>query len=434
MGLGLRTKSLGRGFRLGRRGSRVGAVALLLFLIFGSAGCGLGGIAQQGEAIKEAVPVEVTPVVKGDLVREVELGGQVRGRLEASVAAKVQGRVEQVLVDLGDRVRKGQVLAVLDAADVKAQLNQAEAAVEVAESALALVEAGPSPAQVKALEAQVAQAQANLRGAEADWQRAQFLYEQGAISQQQWEQARTRYETAKAALEAARASLEAANPRPEQIRQASAQVRQARAAAEAVRAQLRNFTLTAPIDGVITARAVDPGSLVGPGVPLFTVVQLDPAVVEVIAGEKEINFIKVGQEVEVVVAAVGRTFKGRVTAVSPGIEQRNGGYRLKVEVPNGQEVLKPGMAARVRLSLETLKQRLLVPAASLVDRGHGTMVFVVEDNKAVERAVQVEAAGRNMVALKSGVKVGDKVVIRGQEYLHGSDPVRVVTPSGGEKP
>lgn len=433
MSRGYGVKEREGGWGAARRGRAV-AITIFLFLLFGSVGCGLGGMARQGEAVKEATPVEVTPVVQGDLVREAELAGQIRGRLEANVAAKVQGRVEKVLVDLGARVHKGQVLALLDASDVKAQLNQAEAAVEVAESALALVEAGPSPAQIKALEAQIAQAQANLESAEADWQRAQLLYEQGAISRQQWEQARTRHQTAKAALEAAQASLEAAKPRPEQIRQAQAQLKQARAAAEAVRRQLANFTLTAPIDGVVTARAVDPGNLVGPGVALFTIVQLDPAVVEVTAGEKEVNFIKVGQKAEVLVPALGKTFAGRVTAVSPGLDQRSGGYRVKVEVPNEAGALKPGMAARVRLALDTLPQRLLVPAAALVDRGHGPTVFVVEDSKAVERVVQVEATGRNLAALKEGVKLGEKVVIRGQEYLHANDPVRVVSPAGGEKP
>lgn len=409
-------------------------LALFLFLGLLHAGCGLGGISPQAEADKEGVPVEVTPVVRGDLVRQAELLGQIRGRVEADLVAKVQGRVEQVLVDLGSRVRRGQVLVRLDARDLEAQLGQAEAAVEAAASALALVEAGPSPGQLKVLEARVAQAEAGYRTAEAEWQRVQFLYEQGAVSRQQWEQAQARYETARAELEAARGSLEAAKPRPEQIRQARAQLKQAQATAAAVRAQLRNFTLTAPIDGVVTARYVDPGDTAVPGAPLLSLVQLDPAVIEVTAGEKEINFLKEGQEAQVLVPALGdRPFRGRVAAVSPGIEPRSGGYRLKVEVANPAGVLKSGMAAKVRLSLEKLSQRLLVPAAAVIDRGHGTVVFVVEGGKAVERAVQVEATSGGRAALQSGVQEGEQVVVRGQEFLHGGDAVRVVA-SGGEKP
>ncbi|MGB9887209.1 MAG: efflux RND transporter periplasmic adaptor subunit [Moorellales bacterium] len=415
----------GVGVKGPERGRGIWAVAALLALAVlvgvGSAGCGLGGGAGRQEEGREAVAVEVAAVERGDLVRQVEFAGQVRASQEISVAAKAQGQVQEVLVDIGDRVRAGQVLARLDATDLEAQLRSAEAGVRTAESALAMAEAGPSEAQLKMLQAQVAQA-------EADWKRIDYLYREGAVSQQQWEQARTAYEVAKA-------SLENAYPRPEQIKQLEAQVEQARAQAEALRLQLRHYVVTSPLSGVITSRSVDPGSLASPGVPLFTVSRLDPVVVELVVGENEVNFLEVGRQVEVVVPAAGeKPFTGRVAAVSPGLDARLGGYRVKVEMGNPQGVLKPGMAARVRLSLEKLPGRLLVPLGALVDRGHGAVVFVVQADRAVERPVEVEATGEGRAALRSGVQEGDKVVVKGQEFLQTNDPVRVVAAGRGEKP
>jgi multidrug efflux pump subunit AcrA (membrane-fusion protein) len=410
-------------------------VILTTVVLFATSGCGALGLGRrEGEAAREAVPVEVTQATKRDLIREAEFAGQVRGWAEVTLTAKVQAPVEEVLAEVGQRVRKGQVLARLQAPELVAQLRQAEAAVEVAESGLALAEAGPSPAQAKVLEAQVAQAEVDYRSAEADWKRMQYLYEQGAVSQQQWEQAQARYEAAKARLVGARANLEAAKPRPEQIRQARAQVKQARAAAEALRVQLRNYTITSPLDGVVTFRGVDPGSMAAPGMALFTVVQLDPAMVEVVVGEREINFVRVGQPVEVAVPAVAdQPFQGRIVAASPGLDARSGGYRVKVEIPNPQERIKPGMAARVRLPLDKLTQWILIPVTCLVDRGHGPMVFVVEGGRAVERRVEVEATGQGLAAIARGLKEGDLVVVKGQEFLQANDPVQVVSSGGGER-
>jgi len=406
----------------GRKARGSTAVAVLaLALALGSAGCGLGGgVATEAGKGEEAVAVEVATVERGDLVRQVEFAAQVRGSQEISVAAKVQGQVHEVLVDIGDRVRAGQVLARLDSADIETQLRAAEAAVTVAESALDLAKAGPSEAQLRTLQAQLAQA-------EADWKRIDYLYQEGAVSQQQWEQARMGYEVAQA-------NLEAAYPREEQIRQLEAQVEQARAQADALRAQLRHYVITSPIAGVIISRSIDLGSLVSPGVPLFTVVQLDPAVLEIVVGEKEVNYLEVGREVQVVVPALGsEPLAGRVVAVSPGLVSTLGGYRVRVEVENPKHTLKSGMAARVRLPLDRLPGRLLVPLGALVDRGHGTVVFVVQEGRAVERPVEVEATGEGRAALRSGVQEGEQIVVRGQEFLQSNDPVRVVASDRGDQ-
>jgi len=340
---------------------------------------------------------------------------QASGTIEATqvdVAPKIAGRVIKLLVREGAQVRTGQVVAELDAAEVDAQVAQARAAVLVAqtrpaqadaalalarasvealltqaraqmESAAAALEAGR--AGLRAAEANVQVAETNLARAESDLQRLEALYRDGAVSAQQLDTARSAVKAAEAQRDAARAQRDAAQV---QISAAAAVVEQARAglavaeanrqtvaireqdvaAARAQLAQARavlqqaeilrgNTILTAPFSGVVVAKHVEIGDLVGVGAPVLTIADLSQPYLRVFISETDLGKVTLGQPVDVRVDAFrGRVFHGTVMEISDHAEFTPGNvqtreervklvFAVKVQLSNQDGVLKPGLPA-----------------------------------------------------------------------------------------
>lgn len=411
----------------------LGAAALILATGL-VAGCGLNQETSGAEARTE-VPVEVAQVTRGSLQQISTVNGQIQAKLEVNVVPKAQGKVQSVAVDVGDTVKAGQVLVQLDTSDIDAQIRQAEAAVEAARKGLALLQAGATQQQLEAARAQVSQAETNYNTAKTNLERMQFLFEQGAISQQQFDAAQAQHDAAKAGLDAARANLSGleAGARQEQVEQVQAQVKQAEAGLNVLLTQKVNFTVTAPVSGVVSARNIDPGEMASPAMPVVTLAQLDPVLVQATVSEREINYLKLGQEVTIRVPAVrAEAFTGRISALSPVADPRSQGYTLKIKVPNPEGVLKPGMAAQIQVGLETIENQLIVPVPALVDKGQAIVVYIVEDGKALEKTVAVSLETQDKAAISNGLAEGQQVVVSGQNYLHDGDPVRVVNGNGGE--
>ncbi|MDI6907459.1 MAG: efflux RND transporter periplasmic adaptor subunit [Thermoanaerobacterales bacterium] len=351
------------------RPKRLVLAAVLGLLVLGLvlAGCGQKG---QNEAAKDqAVPVAVAEVTKGRLDRGDILTGKVAAAVEVNLVPKMAGKVGQVLVDVGDRVKAGQVVLRLDAPEMAA-------AVTLAESGLR-------------------QAEINFDSAKKNYERGKLLLEQQAIAPAEFENAYQKpYDLAKEAYD----------------RTAPAQLAQARANYE-------NTILTTPVTGVVTARNVNPGELASPSMPVLTIVNIDAVFVETTASEEQINRLKPGQEVTVRIKAAGdQSFKGTIATVSPAADPQTRAYPVKVRIANPDGVLKPGMFATIDLGGGG--ETLMVPRDAVVFRGEKSTVFVVEGNQAKVREVTVgESDGRN-IAVISGLEAGEKVVVSGQSVLN----------------
>ncbi|MBC7104414.1 MAG: efflux RND transporter periplasmic adaptor subunit [Firmicutes bacterium] len=370
------------------------------------------------------VPVALGTVSKGRLERGSIVSGKVAGAVEVNLVPKMAGKVAHVAVDVGSRVQAGQVVVQLEANELAAAVAQAEAALAAAQSAREQAQAELARAQA-ALE----QARTSFTLAQANLQRGEFLLQQGAISQADFEtKFQTPYVNAEAGLRQAEAAYEAAKERAGGG--TAAQVAQAEAALRLARANYANSMVTSPISGVVTARYVDPGEAASPAGPVITVVQMDPVVVEVGVGETLVNRLQVGQEAAVrITAARSEPYTGRVKTVSPGADPRTKTYQVKVEIPNPDGTIKPGMFAEVDFGGQA-EEVLLVPRDAVVTRDGKTVVFTVVDGKAVAREVEVgESDGRN-VAVKAGLSEGEQIVVSGQDRLSDGTPVTVA--GGGQ--
>lgn len=390
----------------------------------------------------EAKPVRVVVAERGNAEQFLEITGTLEAERRADVASRLSGTVERVLVDEGNSVTVGQVLAVLDHRDSLAQVAQAQAAVEAARAnveaaraRLAARRAGARPQELRQAEESVRQAKASLDNATANYKRTTDLFSQGAISQQQTDTAQLQLDVARAQYESAvqrhdltkegtrREDIRAAE---EQVRQAEAAVGQARAALQLARVNLDSTVIRSSISGVVAKRHVEPGeALTMANSIVVTVVDNSRVYVRGEVGEASIRQVRRGQLVTATVDALpGRHFTGQVTEILPAADFRSRMFSVKIRIPNTGGDLKEGMFARASIEVERREGVTLIPRRAVLDRGESQVAFVVNNDTAHERKLELGMVQGDLVEARQGVRVGERIVIEGQRVTPLTMPER----------
>jgi membrane fusion protein, multidrug efflux system len=376
---------------------------LQLFLIAGAASlmlaCGAAEQAQPSAATVSGVQLEtarsrLTP----DLYQAV---GTVQSATSSVVGAEISGTVRATLVQAGDRVRRGQLLALLDDRNPRAQVGAAQAGVAEARQGGAEAEQG------------LAATTAQRQFAEATFHRYQALLAKNSVSQQEFDNAQTQY---KAAL---------ANERALQARQNQLVARRQQAAAQLASAEtvLSYARVISPLDGVVAAKDVDAGTLVMPGTPLFTVddsahYRLEASLPAMYAGQ-----VRRGEEVSGETG--GKEFSGRVVEVAPATDPASRTMTVKVELPK-ECACQSGDYGSAFFPVGEEKI-LAVPAPALVEQGQLTGVFVVGADGTVEyRLVKTGRTFGERVEILSGLADGERIAVSKLNLL--KQGVRVENP------
>lgn len=285
---------------------------------------------------------------------------------EVNMGFKTSGRVVELLVEEGQKVKKGDKLAILDSAEIESQVAQHRAYLNETITRLQELKAGSRPQEIEQATANVKYAEAELIKAKKDYERAEVLYKNGAISAQQMDAARNVHDTAqsqhKKALEAL--SLVKEGPRKEEIRAAENRVRQAEAALKASEERLKDTILYAPVSGVIMRKNIELGETVAPGISVYTIGDLENPWVKVYVKEDNLGLVKLGQKAEITTDSYpGKKYEGIVTYISSEAEFTPKNvqtqeervklvFGVKVSVKNINDELKPGMPADVRIFLK----------------------------------------------------------------------------------
>lgn len=326
-------------------------------------------------AAKAALTVSSVSPTSGNLALRLSANGTVAAWQEASIGAEVNGlKLNDVRVNVGDVVRKGQVLATFASEGVQADLLQAQAA--------------------------LAEAEASASAASADAQRAATLKDTGALSAQQIAQFNTAEATAKARVQAAKAQVTAA-----QIRRNNAQ-------------------LTAPDNGIISARNATVGSVVGAGAELFRMVRQGRLEWRAEVTSSEIAKIKPGAAVSVT-AASGALVNGKVRIVAPTVDPVTRNALVYVDIPQHPDI-KAGMYAKGEFALGN-QTALTLPQQALVLRDGFTYAMRIEPNNKVSQVkLQTGKRSGDAVEILSGAKAGEKFVASGAAFLADGDTVKVV--------
>ncbi len=423
---------------------------LLAALTAVAVSCGCGGRARKQEETKErGIPVSAAPVGRGTMVDAIPVTGTLKASRQADIRAEVTARVKAVHVQEGDAVAKGQILVELEQENFLAQVQQARAALAAAKAQLAaarqqleILEQGARPEEREIAKARVEQAEASLRKAKADRDRMRRLYRGGGVAKQQLDDAETAYKVARTDLESARQSLELTEkgPRPEEIEASRQQVEAAAAGVHSSRAALARAEETlgytvirSPLDGVVYRRNVEPGEIASAmgGDPLLRIA--DPTSVYYEAGvpERVAPRVHPGQRVRVTIHVNGgQSLEGRVISVVPVADPASRKFVARIALPRGANAARPGGYASAEIIAQEHKDVLVVPKDAVVERNGKTLVFVVEDGKAVQREVRLGLSDKTRAEVLSGVKEGEKIIVEGAQGVKDGDPVIVQEQEG----
>ncbi len=282
---------------------------------------------------------------------------------EAGIGFKIPGRIMELSVDEGYRVKKGDVLARLDNEELNGLVRQQRAALDEARTRLAELKAGSRPQEVEQARSGVAFQEADLAKIRKDFKRAEVLYRNGAISAASFDAAKSAYETRQAQLRTAseQLSLVREGPRKEVVTAAEHRVEQARAALRVAEAKLADSAIFAPMDSVVLRKNVELGETVAQGTPVMTLGDLARPWIKVYVREEKLGLVKLGQKARVTTDTYrGKAYDGTVTYISSEAEftpktvqtqeeRVKLVFAIKVSVKNEKDELKPSMPADVRI-------------------------------------------------------------------------------------
>ncbi len=445
--------------------------ALLTAVMMAASACGKTEDTETDEAAETAsvVPVEVMEAVPDSISKELTYIGKVAANDTVNVTSKLSGQAKEVYVNVGDYVKKGQVLLLIDDKDIRdqiatseAQLRVADAAVNSAQSSLSMVSGGGQTAtQRVTLESAVKNAQINVDNARISMENAQNAYNDtekkyndyktmlaaGVITQKDFDaielgytqaknalvQTQNAYNSASTTLEQAQSSLSLFNEKTLEdsettarngVASAKASRDSAATALEVLKSKLNDIRVVSPIDGVITQRNIEPTNNVS-GTP-FVVADTSKVTVNVEVSERIINTINVGQSIDVNINAVyDKPITGVIKTINPAAGN-TGSFTVKIEVNNADGKLKPGMIAHVSFVETSSDNVIVVPRSTVIEDGDAKYVYVTDGRTAEKKDVVMGVDDGANVEI-GGVEFGEKIIISGQTYVTDGGPVTIIT-------
>jgi len=356
-------------------------------------------------------PVPVIRAKKAEIQGKVQGPGTVQSKVPVTVSAKIIGILEELYADQGDRVQKGQLLAKLDAAELRAREMAAQAAKNRAQRDLARAQAD------------MIKAQANLGLAQSNYQRDLEVFKPGYISMAAFDTTKAQLKVAESEVAAAKATVTALE----------AAVRQAESESQAA-ASLHGYTrILAPMDGLITVRKAEIGDTIVPSTPIFQMVDLDQIWVAAWIDESMVAQLRPGQKAAIKLRS-GRVFPGEVTRLNKEADTVTRELEVDVKFAPLPDPLVIGEEAEV-VEIDTGHERALaVPVSAVFERDGHKGVFVVEREETVYREIVPGLQDGKRLAVRQGLKEGDLVVIN-PVGLKAGEKVRqkVSAPEAGRK-
>ncbi|MBR2742823.1 MAG: efflux RND transporter periplasmic adaptor subunit [Clostridia bacterium] len=377
-----------------------------------------------------AINVSTVTVEEGTLDSYVTLSGTIAPKSEIYVVPRVSGKVTAVYVELGQWVNKGQTLFSIDKTDVQAQLSSASAALESARAAYERTVGGTAEQTIAQLNAAVETSRISYEQAQNALERTEALYQAGGATQQAYEQAKSACDLANQQYQLAQTNYDLTVNKilGENEKSARAALTQAQAAYQTAQNAYNDTEVKAEVSGYIGMSTVAVGGMVSQASPPMSIVDISEVYAEVGLPETVINSIDGTQTVTVEVASMpGEVFTGTIAGISPQTSAGTQTYLAKIAIPNESGELKGGMFASVKFRTDSAKGVLYLPVSAVKDSMSETYVYVVGDDKRAHKQTVTEGlANDEYVEITSGLKVGDEVVVRGQDFLEDGTLVEVV--------
>jgi RND family efflux transporter MFP subunit len=363
------------------KGLRLGS--LVVAAVVGISGCSTDKSvhAWSPETVRH---VALLAVQQADVPDLLETVGTVRAAQTSDLASQMMGNIVAIQAREGDRVQRGQVLALIDSSQARAAVDRATAARVAAQQ-------------------QLVAADSDLVLAETTLKRYQNLYDRKSVSPQEFDEVKARQQAARARRDMAQAGHA-----------------QAQAALHQAMTSLDYTRIRAPFDGVVTQKKADSGTLASPGMPIFIVEDVRRYRLEVAVNESDLRFVRTGGQVSVAIEALDNAeLKGKVVQIVPAADPASRAFLVKVELPTDTR-LRSGLFGRARFS-RGRRQALLIPRSAVVERGQLEGVFVLDqDRTASLRYVTLGKSSGSEIEVLTGLQGGEWLVAKpGELDLNG---------------
>jgi len=352
------------------------------------------GMGQRGIS----VAVEIAPIEKGSIKDLGQFSGTLIPKSQFVVAPKISGKLNKLLVDIGDVLRNGQLVAVLEDEEYQQQVIQAEADLRVAR-------------------ANLEEAKSSLELAKKDLERARILHEKGIQSDSQLDAAVAQY-----------------NAQESKYKVTVAQLANKEAALEAAKVRLSYTRIKASWERendirYVGERFVNEGTLLSPNTPIFSIINLQPITAVVYVTERDYFRLKIGQKTTIASSAfLDKTFSGQVVRIAPLLKETSRQARVEIEIQNPEGLLKPGMFINTQIEFTRRDKTTIVPYSALVDRSGQRGVFLadIENKKAYFRPVTVGIVEEERAEILEPSQISGHVVTLGHHLLE--DGVNIILP------
>jgi RND family efflux transporter MFP subunit len=348
----------------------------------------------------QARQVKTVQVAETPIGESVTVNGTLAVYDQATVGTKVAGRLQSISVDFGTVVRKGQAIAKLEPQDYQLRVQQAEAALAQARARVGLSPDGGDDRVTMDQTGTVREAKAVLDESKAKRDRAARLINQGIIPKAEMDTADADYKVAMSRYQDA----------VEEIRNRQGVLAQRRSELNLARQQLADTILYAPMNGVVQQKQASVGEYLAAAAPVVEIVQIDPLRLRVDVPERESHKIHTGQSVRVTVEGDPDAYLGTVKRLSPSISQQNRVLSVEADVRNNGH-LKPGAFVKAEIVTDQASSAATVPPSAIVTFAGIEKVITIEGGKTVEKVVMTGRRGEDWVEIKSGINVGQIVIV-----------------------
>jgi|CZKL01.1.fsa_nt_gi RND family efflux transporter MFP subunit len=402
-----------------KRSSSILAAGMIFPVLAGIVACNFKS-QHSGANAAETPSAKVATAMRGDIAHTLSLAGQFQPYQVVDVHPKVTGFMVKINVDIGDRVHKGQTLAVLEVPELNAQLKGTVFEVERAKDDL--------------LRAQheIKRAEAIHSALHADYERLleASKAQPGLIAQQELDDAESKDLSSESQVDAAKAAAAGAQQHAEVAHTDKDRVQ-----------ALQNYTnVVAPLDGVIVWRYADTGALIQSGtnsneqdIPIVRLSQSGLLRLRMPIPENDVQFVHIGDPMQVRVDAIVRSFTGKIVRFTRDVNFETRTMETEIDVENQDLSISPGMYANTEMQLARASNVTTIPVEALVLKGNRESIYVLDSSNRIHiRAVEVGLQGSKLAEIKNGLEPGDRVVLGGQEnYTEGEQvsPILTQTPS-----
>jgi RND family efflux transporter MFP subunit len=396
----------------------------LLFVILGLAlaGCSREQKTAEAASTKPPEPLEIrtATVETRRMDKSISVTGSLHPDETVAVSAEVPGRVSNILVDFGQNVRKGQVIAELDKQELSLAVDRAKASLAQALARLGL-DANQEHVRPESTPT-IRQAMAQMEDAKSKYENASRLVKTGDISQERFTEIQKTYQSRQAALDAAR----------DEVRTLLASVQGLQAEVKLAQKRLNDATVRAPFDGAVQEKLVSPGAYLKENTPILTLMKTNPVRLRVDLPESAAGSVHVGTTLSFTTdAAPGDTFTAIVRELNPSLDQKSRTLTAEARLARNDSRLRPGMFVQVRLIVQKDAQIVMAPKDAIYTVAGLTKMFVIRDGRAVEQRINPgQELDGWMEVPREAAAPGDKVAVSELNQLVTGTPVRTAAASG----